>query len=135
MPSSTRPRPRSTDPPLLRTIAAEPNARAKAAYQDGRLVAFGLARRGRIAAHLGPLVGTTAGGITRTLDSLLTDIADAGILDTVYIDVPHSSPLAMRLEERGFSIARKLTRMVRSLAPMRPFDSMRILAASGFELG
>ena len=120
--------------PLLQTLAAEPHAILRTIHAAGNLLAFGLARPGRLAAHIGPIIATDNSAAADLFDDLLHQIVARTGLGTVFIDLPRHSALAGHLERRGFSISRRLARMLRP-AGQELRQTSRVLAIPGFELG
>ncbi len=115
---------------LLRTLAAEPGAMACLIEQQGRIAAFGLSRPGREACTIGPVVAKA--------DDMAADIvADllSRIHGRVFVDVLADSRLAGALSSRGFTVARKLTRMSRPRISGQLLTGPMLHAGAGFELG
>ncbi len=90
---------------------------------------FAFARFGRIASYIGPVAGDAA-SVCMLLDDLLSGLYLSRPSMPVFIDIPHGSPLASHLPNRGFRIARALMRMTRPAANIRSAP-----AACAFELG
>ena len=100
------------------------------AVENGEPVGFVLARAGRLALHIGPLIAPDADLASALLERSLTDVDAA-----VSIDVPDHQPAFHRhLRDLGFAPARPFTRMIRGGAPSfeRPASSFAI---AGPELG
>jgi GNAT superfamily N-acetyltransferase len=90
-----------------------------------------LARRGQLAAYIGPLVATSAGVATRLLDAVLARLAGR----QVCLDLHRGGLLEpTTLADRAFSMRRTLTRMYVGPAP-HPGTSSWICASAGPELG
>jgi GNAT superfamily N-acetyltransferase len=98
------------------------------ATEDG--MGFVLARPGRIATQLGPVIAQTEGQAGELLRAAL-DLVDG----PVFIDVFDAhTQLALALKERGFSIQRPFLRMAQSRST--PFgDPRRLFTAVGPEFG
>jgi GNAT superfamily N-acetyltransferase len=118
--------------PLLRPLATEPGATAVVAVERGRPVAFGFSRPGRTARAIGPVVADTAEAAAAVTRALLASASDAAIL----IDMPDGSPLEPLVQAAGFSVTRRVTRMLLPLesAPAT-LVSPRVHAVVSFELG
>jgi len=115
---------------LLRTLASEPSARALVIENDDGLAALGLARIGRVASMIGPVIARSdehAVAVTSALLSALTG--------PVYVDAFRGSALCPLLESRGFTVARRLTRMARPKTNGPLLTGPMLYAAAGFELG
>lgn len=118
--------------PLLEGLAAEPGGMGIAAIDRGRLAAFGLARPGRTARAIGPVVAEHAATSAAVLAGLLAAMDDADVL----IDLPDGSPLEPAVRSAGFAVARRVTRMLLPIesAPATLLSPLAHAAAS-FELG
>jgi GNAT superfamily N-acetyltransferase len=95
--------------PLLAHLLADRPGQALAAERQGRIAGFALARSGRVALHLGPLVATDVG-----VAIALTAQALRGVIGPVSIDVPDTrSGFRDWLADAGFRPVRPFTRMLR----------------------
>ena len=115
---------------LLGYLLRNQSRHAWLAVENGKTVGFVLARAGRLAHHVGPLVASD-----HELASALLDHALTGVEGEVTIDVPDHQPAFLRrLQDVGFAPARPFTRMIRRDAPSieRPAFSFAI---AGPELG
>jgi predicted N-acetyltransferase YhbS len=116
--------------PVLRHLRERQPGRAFIAERDGRVSGFVLARDGRSAHHVGPLVaedGATAIALAaRALE---------GIDGLVYMDAAdHQEEFGAWLEDLGFTRQRPFIRMI--LGRDQPLDDPpRIFAAAGPEMG
>jgi len=117
--------------PLLRRLAAEPGAQARAVVEDGRLIGIGFSRPGSRAAMLGPIVSPSLSA-ARTLAIDLLAGLPAG---ETFVDVPACSGLQPTLRELGFEPRRRLTRMARPQIDGPLLTGPAVHAAAGFELG
>lgn len=116
--------------PLLRALAARLPAAARVAERNGRPVGFVLAREGREASQIGPLVADDEDAARALLDAAL-----AALDGPVYIDATdRHSALVPWLEARGFAFQRPFTRMLHGLEHA-PGDAATIFAVAGPELG
>jgi GNAT superfamily N-acetyltransferase len=112
---------------LLRAFVARAGTRAwLAATRDG----FVIARSGRRATQIGPVVAA------RTADALsLLETALASTAGRVFIDVPaRAATLAQRLEQRGFVRQRPFVRMALGDSRLLSAD-LRMFALAGPEFG
>ncbi len=112
---------------LLRSFVARAGSRAwLASTRDG----FVIARAGRRATQIGPLVAA------RTADALLlVETAIASTAGPVFIDVPErASTLARRLETHGFARQRSFVRMALGDGALLKAD-LRMFALAGPEFG
>ncbi len=118
--------------PLLRPLAAEPGATAVVAVERDRPVAFGFSRPGRTARAIGPVVADTAEAAAAVTRALLASAGDAAVL----VDMPDGSPLEPWVQAAGFSVTRRVTRMLLPLesAPAT-LVSPQVHAVVSFELG
>ena len=92
---------------LLAAFLARPGTRAWRA-DDGR--GFVLARAGRRATQIGPLLASDLAQAASLLDVAIAAAADAG--RAIFLDLPRAHrPLADRLERRGFVRQRPFVRM------------------------
>jgi GNAT superfamily N-acetyltransferase len=98
--------------------------------QLGTLLAFAMIRPGRIASHIGPVIGDSEAAAEAVLDQLLQDVEAK---QPVFIDVPPGR-LKNWLAVRGFALSRSVVRMQ---AGIRGPDLLgpRVFAVCGFELG
>jgi GNAT superfamily N-acetyltransferase len=113
--------------PLLRAFVARPGSRAwLSAARDG----FVIARSGRLATQIGPVVAA------RTADALaLVETALAATAGRVFIDVPErAATLARRLEQHGFVRQRPFVRMALGDSALLAGD-LRMFALAGPEFG
>lgn len=117
-------------PEILRHLLERQPARAFLAERDGKLAGFSLARDGREALQIGPLVADSG--------EIALGLAYRALLETdhpVYMDVAdrHAGLLSW-LTRCGFSRQRPYTRMI--LGRREPFDDpQRVFAIAGPELG
>ncbi|MGE0733399.1 MAG: GNAT family N-acetyltransferase [Alphaproteobacteria bacterium] len=116
--------------PILRDLARRRPNLALAARRGGRLTGFSLARDGRVATHLGPIVATDAA----TADALLA-VAFARQDAPFYIDVPDAAAaLQEKLAASGFVAERPFIRMACGTSKA-PGDASLLYAVAGPELG
>jgi GNAT superfamily N-acetyltransferase len=118
--------------PLLRTISAEAGAQMRVVERRGEIVAFGLSRRGRTAAHIGPVIALSVEDAEAIVADLRCDAAESRAAQ-VFIDVPAESELSTRLPRAGFAVQRRLMRMMRPASGV--LSDPRNYAGAGFELG
>ncbi|HLT27969.1 MAG TPA: GNAT family N-acetyltransferase [Zeimonas sp.] len=116
--------------PLLRRLAERVPRAAHVAERDGRLVGFVLARDGREATQVGPLVADDAASACALLDAAL-----AAIDGPVYVDAADAqAELLAALAGRGFALQRPFTRMLYAL-DRAPGDASKVFLVAGPELG
>lgn len=117
--------------PVLRNLAArQPNA-ALVAERDGQVVGFVLAREGREAMQVGPLVARDAGTARELLAAAL-----GAVPGSVYVDIAdHAGALQAWALERGFVVQRPFTRMAHGLKYYAPGDASLVYCPAGPELG
>lgn len=115
---------------LLEHLLARQPARAVGAWRNGELIGHALARDGREASHIGPLVAPDPG----TAQALFA-AASAGLAGACYIDVPDDQTTFTNwLTRAGFTFQRPYTRMY--LDHDGGFDRPEaIFALAGPELG
>jgi GNAT superfamily N-acetyltransferase len=111
---------------LLTCLAAERDVQAFAIEGE----AFAVLRRGRTAAHLGPVVARDEDRAEAVLSAALA----RGAGDGVIIDVPRGR-LASFLPRHGFEPVRRLVRMQTADTPAPLLAGPGVFAACGFELG
>ena len=116
--------------PILRHLRKRQPDRAFVAERDGRLCGFILARDGRKAHHVGPLVADDAAAAI----ALAADALD-GVTGPAFMDAAdHQTAFVGWLEAGGFTAQRPFIRMILNRA--EPLDDPpRIFAAAGPELG
>ena len=116
---------------VLRNLAARQPKAAFVAERDGQVIGFVLAREGREAMQIGPLVARDA-AIAREL--LGAALARAGA--PVYVDIAdHAAPLQSWALARGFSVQRPFTRMAHGPEAAAPGDASLVYCPAGPELG
>lgn len=116
---------------LLRCLCKEAGVRAGALGPKGNLLAYAIHRPGRLATHLGPVVGESEAAATEVLNTLLEQ--PAALAQPILIDVPHGR-LQHWLTSRGFTCSRRLTRMLAGCSELSLLGP-QVFAALGFELG
>jgi len=116
--------------PLLRSLAQRLPGAALIAERAGELRGFLLARDGREAAQLGPLVAGDAQAAKALLDAALARVAPPVYLDLVNRD----AGLRAWLERLGFEFQRPFTRMVHG-RDRAPGDASLVFCPAGPELG
>jgi len=115
---------------LLRALALRLPAAALVAERKGELTGFLLARDGREACQLGPLVARDPGAAQALLAAALERVPPP-----VYLDlVEREGALHAWLERCGFEFQRPFTRMVHG-AERAPGDARLIYCPAGPELG
>jgi GNAT superfamily N-acetyltransferase len=123
---------------LLRELAAEPGA-SLAIVRDDRKnpIGMGFARAGRQATFIGPLISASQDAAESLLARLLKEVHESRGAVRVLIDAPVGGRLEFRLQQAGFQVQRRLTRMVRNsrAGDVTPLADVRLAAAAGFELG
>jgi len=116
---------------LLRVLASEPGATARVVRHDNRVTAFGLSRRGRVAAMIGPVVAASRVEAVRVAQALLGDRARDQPGGAVLMDLfGEDEPLLA-----GFTLQRRLMRMARPAVAGALLSGGMVFAAAGFELG
>ena len=115
---------------LLRSLAARLPRAAHVAEHAGRISGFVLARDGREATQIGPLLAADDTSARALLDAALATLGGPVCVD---LTDRHASLLPW-LKARGFAYQRPFTRMVRGL-PSAPGDPGHIVLVAGPELG
>ena len=116
-------------PALLAAMHARAPALARVAEAGGRSVGLALARDGRLAVQLGPIVAETPEVATALAAAALEHVQGR-----VFADLPDSQAALRRtLEAAGFAAQRTLTRMARG--GRDPGDASLRFALAGPELG
>ncbi|WP_439576798.1 GNAT family N-acetyltransferase [Elioraea sp.] len=117
---------------LLRAIAARLPAAARVAVAGMRIEGFALARDGRLAPQIGPVIARDGRSAQRLIAAALAALP-AG--QSVVIDLADAqAELAAWLAGRGASPQRPFTRMAMGTAPL-PGDASLIIAPVGPEFG
>jgi hypothetical protein len=98
------------------------------AESAGQLTGFALARPGRLATQIGPLVADDADTAERLLHAALGALSGPAIVDAF----THHRPMCALLARLGFTEQRPFTRMLNGPAPL-PQD--RTFLSAGPELG
>jgi ribosomal protein S18 acetylase RimI-like enzyme len=116
---------------FLRAWIAQPESRALAYVDDGRLAGWGVIRRCREGHKIGPLVADTR-AMAEALYSALC--AQVGGLEPVFLDVPLPNANAVAMVE-GLGLQRvfETARMYTGEAP--PCEIERLYGITSFELG
>jgi GNAT superfamily N-acetyltransferase len=117
---------------LLRAIAARKPAAARVAVAGGRIDGFALARDGRLAAQIGPVIARDGRSAQRLIAAALAALP-AG--EGAVIDLADAQAgLAAWLAGRGASPERPFTRMAMGTAAL-PGEAALIVAPAGPEFG
>lgn len=116
---------------VLRNLAARQPKAALVAERNGRVAGFVLAREGREAMQVGPLVARDEGTARELLAAALGAVAAP-----VYVDIAdHAAPLQAWALERGFAVQRPFTRMAHGPGGYAPGDASLVFCPAGPELG
>ena len=116
---------------FLRAWIDRPRREAFACMADGRLTGYGVIRRCRVGAKVGPLLADDE----NVAEALLTGlVAAAGPGEEVFVDIPEANHRAQRLHagremERSFETARMYLRR------RPPEDVQRVFGITTFEFG
>ena len=116
---------------LLRAMAGEPGVRLRVIEEYERLNGFGFARPGRVAAHVGPVVATSA-EVAAELTCALCDGQRA------FIDVPATATnesFTAWLDGSSLTVLRRLTRMTRPTRKEPLLAGQHVFATAALELG
>lgn len=116
---------------VLRNLAARQPKAAFVAERNGQVAGFVLAREGREAMQVGPLVARDAG----TARDLLA--AALGVVSApVYVDIAdHAAALQAWALAQGFAIQRPFTRMAHGSLGYAPGEAALVYCPAGPELG
>ena len=116
--------------PLLKLLAQREPQAAQVFEHAGRITGFVLARDGRHATQIGPLVAADESAATALLTAAL-----AAITGPVYVDVlDQRSNLRAHLQALGFVLQRPFMRMVHG-RKKAPGDAGAVMLVAGPELG
>ena len=116
---------------VLRNLAARQPKAALVAEGDGKVAGFVLARDGREAMQVGPLVARDEATARELLGSAL---ARASV--PVYVDIAdHAASLQAWALAQGFTIQRPFTRMAHGPGGVAPGDASLVFCPAGPELG
>lgn len=117
---------------LLRALAARLPEAARVAVAGGRIEGFALARDGRLAPQIGPVVARDGRSAQRLIAAALAALPQG---QSVVIDLADAqTELAAWLAGRGATPQRPFTRMALGAAPL-PGDAALIVAPAGPEFG
>lgn len=117
--------------PVLRNLAARQPKAALVAEREGEIAGFVLAREGREAMQVGPLVARDAGTARELLAAAL-----GAVPAPVYVDIAnHAAPLQAWALEQGFTIQRPFTRMAHGPKGYAPGEASLVYCPAGPELG
>jgi GNAT superfamily N-acetyltransferase len=117
---------------LLRALAARLPAAARVAVAGGRIEGFALARDGRLAPQIGPVVARDGRSAQRLIAAALAALPQG---QSVVIDLADAqTELAAWLAGRGAAPQRPFTRMALGADPL-PGDAALIVAPAGPEFG
>jgi GNAT superfamily N-acetyltransferase len=116
---------------VLRDLAArQPNA-AFVAERNGQVTGFVLAREGREAMQVGPLVARDEGTARELFAAAL-----GAVPAPVYVDIAdHAAPLQAWALAQGFLVQRPFTRMAHGPDAAAPGDASLVFCPAGPELG
>jgi GNAT superfamily N-acetyltransferase len=116
---------------VLRNLAARQPKAALVAERNGQVVGFVLAREGREAMQVGPLVARDGGTARELLAAAL-----GAVSAPVYVDIAdHAAPLQTWALAQGFEIQRPFTRMAHGPKSYAPGDASLVFCPAGPELG
>ena len=116
---------------VLRNLAARQPKAALVAERNGQVVGFALAREGREAMQVGPLVARDDGTARELLAAAL-----GAVPAPVYVDIAdHAASLQAWALEQGFTIQRPFTRMAHGPRGYAPGDAVLVFCPAGPELG
>jgi GNAT superfamily N-acetyltransferase len=117
--------------PVLRNLAARQPEAALVAVRDGEIAGFVLAREGREALQVGPLVARDPETARKLLDGALANVSGP-----VYVDITdHATGLQAWALQKGFAIQRPFTRMAHGPRAFAPGDASLVFCPAGPELG
>jgi GNAT superfamily N-acetyltransferase len=116
---------------LLRAMSREPGVRLRVIELSERLQGFGFARPGRVAGHVGPVVAKTP----ETATELACALCDEQHVFIDVIDRPESERFSRWLNDSGFSVLRRLTRMAKPARPEPLLAGPLVYATAALELG
>jgi len=117
--------------PVLRNLAARQPKAALVAMRNGGVAGFVLAREGREALQIGPLVARDPETARRLLSGALANVSGP-----VYVDIAdHATGLQAWALQQGFAIQRPFTRMAHGPGAYAPGDASLVFCPAGPELG
>jgi GNAT superfamily N-acetyltransferase len=117
--------------PVLRNLAARQPKAALVAERNGQVAGFVLAREGREAMQVGPLVARDEGTARELLAAAL-----GAVSAPVYVDIAdHAGPLQAWALAQGFAVQRPFTRMAHGPKGYAPGDASLVFCPAGPELG
>jgi ribosomal protein S18 acetylase RimI-like enzyme len=116
---------------VLRDLAARQPKAALVAERNGQVAGFALAREGREAMQVGPLVARDAGTARELLAAAL-----GAVPAPVYVDIAdHAAALQSWVLAQGFAIQRPFTRMAHGPRGYAPGEASLVYCPAGPELG
>jgi hypothetical protein len=117
--------------PVLRNLAARQPQAARVVERGGQLAGFVLAREGREALQVGPLVARDEQAARELLSGALAQVGAP-----VYVDIAdHAAGLQAWVLEQGFAIQRPFTRMAHGPGGYAPGEASLVFCPAGPELG
>jgi len=116
---------------VLRNLAARQPKAALVAIRNGEIAGFVLAREGREALQIGPLVARDPETARKLLSGALANVSGP-----VYVDIAdHATGLQAWAVQQGFAIQRPFTRMAHGPGAYAPGDASLVFCPAGPELG
>ena len=116
---------------VLRNLAGRQPKAALVAERNGQVIGFVLAREGREAMQVGPLVARDADTARELLAAAL-----GAVSAPVYVDIAdHAAPLQAWALAQGFVVQRPFTRMAHGPLGHAPGDASLVFCPAGPELG
>lgn len=116
---------------VLRNLAARQPKAALVARRNGEIDGFVLAREGREALQIGPLVAREPETARKLLGGALAHVSGP-----VYVDIAdHATGLQAWAVQQGFAIQRPFTRMAHGPGAYAPGDASLVFCPAGPELG
>ena len=116
---------------VLRDLANRQPQAARVAERDGQLMGFVLAREGREALQVGPLVARDEQAARELLSGALAQVSAP-----VYVDIAdHAAGLQAWALDEGFAVQRPFTRMAYGPDGYAPGEAALVFCPAGPELG
>ena len=119
----------------LRHLVAEPSATARVLLQNGRLVAFGFSRRGRLAGAIGPVVAQDDDSAKQIIDALLADRRTLDGERGIALDLLGHPEFKTYVTTRGFVMRRQNIRMFRPEKKRAVLAGPHVYAATALGMG
>lgn len=119
----------------LRHLASEQGAAARVVEREGRLVAFGFSRPGKLAGAIGPVVAESGTDALKIITALRADRRVADGERGVALALLDRHDLKQVLEKEGFQMRRRLLRMFHPARQSTALNGTGVFVSTGLGMG